>query len=374
MKNKKILLISLAVILLAAGILGRRFFFNDTKTVSSSRTGIEMGTAVSVTLYKDKGLSTESKARAELDSIINDLFVKIDDLDRNVLSWRSDTSETARFNAFPENEPFAMSTELDQVVRQSLDLAARAGGAADITLRPLIALWGIEEANDAGSFVPPREEELRALSEFIGYRHLSVREGALIKDNSAVQLDLGAVGKGYALDAAYERLLLSRPVKGAIVSAGGSILAYGSKGAPWQIGIRDPEGAPTDYLGILSIPGQTGESTFVSTSGGYEKYAEYNGQIYEHILDGRTLRPVENELYSVTVLTHDSGLLSDGLSTACFILGAEDSMELLEHYHAEAVFVFRNRSILLSESLKDHFTLTDSAYSISGTPEENRTR
>ena len=190
-------------------------------------------------------------------------------------------------------------------------------------------------------------------------------ENSLEKDIPELSLDLGAVGKGYALDTA-AGLLADSKASGAILAAGGSILAYGDKGEPWKIGIRDPEGSPSDTAVILSVPGKTGMTSFVSTSGGYEKYVEYQGQILEHIIDGRTMHPAEGDLYSVTVLTTGSGLASDGLSTACYILGMEASMPLLEKWNAEAVFITRDKKIWLTEGLAGTVTLINPAYTLAG--------
>ena len=97
------------------------------------------------------------------------------------------------------------------------------------------------------------------------------------------------------------------------------------------------------------------------TSGGYERYFEEDGKTYQHILDPKTGYPAESGLISVTIVC-DDGWLSDGLSTACFVLGYEDSLPLLETYQAEAVFVTEDKEVIVTDGLKDMFTLTDSSY------------
>lgn len=364
MKTRKSIFASITVIFLAAAAFSFYLIRGRSQIISVSRTTVEMGTAVSLTLHGRKGIKTESSIREKLNTEINQIIDMIDHLDESVLSWRSEDSEVFRFNQTKDNEPFLISADLKQVLEESLELSELAFGAIDITLRPMISLWGIEEHDSSKPYIPPTEKEIQDIAAHIGATHLQLSGNYLTKDDPEIQLDLGAVGKGFALDIALEELLHSSEISGAVIAAGGSVLVYGSKGDPYQIGIRDPNGSPNDYLGIVRIPEETGHSVFLSTSGGYEKFTEANGKIYEHIINGRTLHPAESDLFSVTVLTEDNGLVSDALSTACYILGADESMDLLNQYHAEAIFVFRNGSILLTEGVKDSFSLTNPAYHI----------
>ena len=137
-------------------------------------------------------------------------------------------------------------------------------------------------------------------------------------------------------------------------------MTYGKKpdGKPWKIGIANPRTEDGEsYLGSLTIDG----TCSISTSGDYEKYVIEDGVRYHHILDSKTGYPAESGLISVTIVCED-GWLSDGLSTACFVLGYEDSLPLLETYQAEAVFVTEDKEVIVTDGLKDMFTLTDSSY------------
>ena len=349
------------------------FLINNAKQlISFSKNVIEMGTAVSMTVYGEKGLSSESVSREKLSQITSQILGSIDDLDRKTLSWRSEDSEIRRFNHLGQGEEMPVSSDLARVIRESLILSQESDHAMDITLRPVIDVWGIESYDGAAAYIPPSDDELEKLVSITGSDHMILRtdesgSAFLKKDIPELSLDLGAVGKGYALDLAADKLADSK-INGAVLAAGGRILVWGDKGEPWRVGVRDPEGAPNDYLGILSIPGDKEKSVFVSTSGGYEKYVEYEGQILEHIIDGRTLHPAESDLYSVTVLTTDSGLASDGLSTACYLLGIGASLPLLENHQAEAVFVSRDKKIYLTNGLKGVFSPIDMGYSLSEIP------
>ena len=173
-------------------------------------------------------------------------------------------------------------------------------------------------------------------------------------------LDLGAVGKGIACDVAKNYLKQQKEVSGAVIAVGGSILLYGSKadGTNWNVAVQNPRGKDGEAMGVLSLSGTTN----VSTSGDYEKYFMQNGKRYHHILDPSTGYPAESSLISVTVVS-DNGLLSDGLSTACFVLGKEKGQKLLETYGAEGIFIDQNKKVTVTKGLKDKFTILNEEYS-----------
>ena len=172
-------------------------------------------------------------------------------------------------------------------------------------------------------------------------------------------LDLGAVGKGIACDVAQNYLKQQKEVSGAVIAVGGSILLYGSKvdGTNWNVAVQNPRGKDGEAMGVLSLSGTTN----VSTSGDYEKYFMQNGKRYHHILDPSTGYPAESSLISVTVVS-DNGLLSDGLSTACFVLGKEKGERLLETCGAEGVFIDQNKKVTVTKGLKDKFTILNEEY------------
>ena len=173
-------------------------------------------------------------------------------------------------------------------------------------------------------------------------------------------IDLGAVGKGIACDVAQNYLKKQKEVSGAVIAVGGSILLYGTKtdGTNWNVAVQNPRGQDGEAMGVLSLSGTTN----VSTSGDYEKYFMQDGKRYHHILDPSTGYPAESGLISVTVVS-DNGLLSDGLSTACFVLGKEKGQKLLETYGAEGIFIDQNKKVTVTKGLKDKFTILDEEYS-----------
>lgn len=185
-----------------------------------------------------------------------------------------------------------------------------------------------------------------------GYERLEIA-GDGIRLPVGMSLDLGAVGKGIACDR-IRQYLEEKEVSGAVISVGGSILTFGQKpdGTNWQVGIVNPL-QTEQTIGILSLNGQW----CVSTSGDYERFVEVDDFRYHHILDPATGYPADSGVRSVTILCK-SGILSDALSTACFVLGTEKGMELAESYGAEALFVDAQGKIYMTEGMKQYFRET----------------
>ena len=346
--------------------------YTDSSGDKTTLRDFAMGSLVTVTLYGEK---------EEREAAAGTILTKIQDLDQNVISWREVDSELAKWNNEAPTEEsgreYEVSNTLYQAVYQGWKLYELSSGALDLTLRPVLNAWGIEEKTP-DTFQVPTEQELQEAASHCGMKELTFRDKEIGRVRKDITLDLGSIGKGYALDIAYQYLTLgdhSTPVyipeqlrnsgktavTGGVISVGGSVMVFGSRpdGKEFQVGVRDPDGQPEDLIGIISIPAG-GDGKYISTSGGYEKYIEKDGVRYHHIIDPGTLKPAETGLRSVTVVCGDEtdlygGLTSDGLSTACFILGETKALGVLEKCHAEAVLIREDGSILVTDGLKDHW-------------------
>ena len=312
------------------------------KTNSESITDTAMGTDCSVRVYGSDGTA-------------KDIMDMLSDIENKYLSWRIEGSDIANINEnASESEPVMPSKWTYSYLENVLDLARKSSGAFDPTLGRVSQLWNLESDNP---YIPSKSEQTELLLE-TGWEKINLGDGEVfLKDG--VQIDLGAVGKGIGCDEA-RKMLEEADADAAVVSVGGSILTYGKKpdGKPWKIGIANPRNEDGEsYLGSLTIDG----TCSISTSGDYEKYVIEDGVRYHHILDPKTGYPADSGLISVTIVC-EKGWLSDGLSTACFVLGYEDSLPLLETYQAEAVFVTEDKEVIVTDGLKDMFTLTDSSY------------
>lgn len=311
----------------------------------TTRTEFGMGTVISEVIY-----GPDSEAAADC------IRQCMTDLEYRELSWRMETAAVAQWNQqLAQGNSVSLTPRQKSWLEDTLKMGTASGCALDITLHPIIGLWGIEEEQPS---VPEDEAILQALEQ-TGLERLHIStDGRLYAKRQDCTVDLGAVGKGIAADEVRNCLEQQR-VTGAVVSIGGTVLVYGKKpgGQDWQVGIQHPREGQGSVLGVLTVK----QDAVVSTSGDYEKYFIADGIRYHHIFDPETGRPADSGLVSVTVVS-ERGLISDGLSTACFVLGYEKSLPLLEQYNAEGIFVTSEGTVYLTEGLQDSFALTAQGY------------
>lgn len=330
----------------AAGVCGGCGIREDSSGVSVLvSVDTAMGTVVRQTVYTE-----EEEDR----DVTQEILRRIRELEHELLSWRLDTSEVYSVNFSAGNEEgIPLSDSLEEILEQCLTVSRRSQGAFDPSLGAVTRLWKIDEwagLESAEGYELPTEEEIQEALQSAGYEKLVLKEGRLYLPEG-MQLDLGAVGKGVALTRVREYLEGEPQVKAAVISVGGSILTYGDKadGSAWSVAVVDPLD-PSESLGYLALNGQW----CVSTSGDYERYVEVDGRRYHHIIDPETGCPADSGLSGVTVLCGD-GLLSDALSTACFVLGKERGADLVEAFGAEALFVDHDGEISMTDGMKAYF-------------------
>lgn len=313
-----------------------------------SRTDTAMGTIIQQNLYV-----TGQTSQEDGQSIAADVSALIGHLESDILSWRLETSQICRVN---ENAGKPGKTEIPEEFAQEMKLifevSEASGGALDVTIADVVRLWDIDEyaAGEKADFQLPQQEAIKKALEDTGFERVTL-EGNLISLPVGMKLDLGAVGKGLACGR-IEKLLKERPeVTGAVISVGGSVLTYGEKPdkTPWKVGILNPD-QPGSYAGYLNLSGQW----FISTSGDYERYVEVDGKRYHHIIDPSTGYPADSGVSSVTILGND-GLLTDALSTACFVLGVEDGLKLVQEYEMMALFIDQEGNLFMTDGMEKYF-------------------
>ena len=306
-----------------------------------------MGSVVSVKTY-----SNNSKAGQ---SVCDEITAEISRFDK-VISKNDKSAELYSANQSLSNG-VKVSRELFDVVESTKELFSLSGKKVAVTSGALTELWGF----DTDNFNVPSDGEIKSAIPLCDDSALELDRSTLtLKAKQGQILNLGAVGKGAACDKAVDLLLSHEEIKGAIVSVGGSLALYGEPSGKdnFTIGIRNPFGEVNDTFATLKL-----SSCFVSTSGSYEKTFEKDGVTYHHLLNLTTGKPADNGLCSVTVVAH-SGLESDALSTVCFVLGEAASYPILQKYNAEAVFVYTDKTVSVSDGLKDSFTLTDKDFTV----------
>ena len=324
---------------------GRKGEFDGTG--SRQYADIAMGTVIRQSIYAPERTA---------DTFIKTAQVYLEHLERDFLSWRLDTSEVYRINASAGSEEgCALSEEMAELLYSCMKLHRDSAGAFDVTLGAAVRLWDIDgwaAGREGEVFSPPSDGAVEEALTFCGGEQINLVRGAESRlfMPEGMRLDLGAVGKGFALAGIGELLKEQEEIGGAVISLGGSILTYGQKpdGSPWRVSIVDPFDT-ADSVGILTLRGQW----CISTSGDYERYAEAGGVRYHHILDPATGYPADSGVRGVTVLSGD-GLVSDALSTACFILGPEQGLALAAEYGAEVLFVMADGEIVMSLGLESY--------------------
>ena len=246
-------------------------------------------------------------------------------------------------------QPVTVSEETAEIISFALEMAQRTGGALDPTIYPVLTAWGFT----TDSKQVPSQQQIAQLLEQVGYDRIQLN-GTELTVPDGMELDLGAVGKGYTADLVTE-ILRRHGVTSALISLGGNIQAIGSRpdGSDWRLGIRAPW--ESGNLGVLTV-----SDAAVVTSGGYENYFDdEQGNIYWHILDPSTGYPADSGLQSVTIVGRE-GKMCDALSTALFVMGAQSAEQYWrENGGFEMLLVTDSGEILITEGIAEDFTLNE---------------
>jgi len=306
--------------LLVALALVAALYLGSEREPGQNRTrgfaGSTMGTGYSVRLGDGEV--------AELGPLQQRVEGELARVDRLMSTWRED-SELSRFNASTSADWFPVSAATAQVVQAALDHSRETDGALDITVGPLVDLWGFGPR--ARPATPPSDAAISAALERTGAGLVSVRldPPALRKERGDVQVDLSAIAKGWGVDR-LATIMADAGVDDFLVEIGGELHARGARdgGGPWRVAVERPDAVQRSVQRILAI-GDGG----LATSGDYRNYFEHQGVRYAHVIDGRTGRPVRQTIASVTVLA-DTTMDADALATALMVMGAEDALAYAE--------------------------------------------
>jgi thiamine biosynthesis lipoprotein len=302
-----------------------------------------MGTLSRVTVRASDSLQCDRAAEV--------VFQEMVQVDRLMSTYRSD-SEISELNRDGAEGWVSLDPMVLEVLEAAVAFGEASAGAFDPAMLPLMQLWGFRGGNRA---VPSRT----ALSEVLGRsncRHLVLDPEHLRArfDRQGVQIDLGGIAKGYALDRATSAMRRAGAT-GGLVDLGGNLAIFGAM-PDSGIGVADPR-HPSRLLGVLAV-----QNAFVSTTGGYERHVVIDGHRYGHVLDPRTGLPVEGML-SVTVVA-STGVASDVLSTAVFVLGPIEGADLLARTEgAEGIIVWGDgkgeMKVHVSRGLNERFVRFD---------------
>jgi FAD:protein FMN transferase len=288
-------------------------------------TGLTQGTSYSVRTYCPT-------RQPDLHAAIDAELARID----AEMSTYNPDSTLSRFNSSAPGPWQPVSADMARVVAAAQQLAEQSDGAFDVTVGPLVNLWGFGPGGDISA--APSADAIRAAREQIGhgYLHVRMQPPALRKDR-ALYVDLGAIAQGYTVDAV-AALLQARKCSSFMVEVGGEVRAGTAKpsGQGWRVGIEVPD--PTSLGRIQRVLTLTNAA--VSTSGDYRDFVDLDGKRYSHTLDPRSGAPVTHDLASVTVI-HSSTMWADGFATLLDVLGPQNGLQFARDHHLAAQFTER---------------------------------
>ncbi len=324
MVKKSALLIALVLVVVIFG-----WYRYERLSEPLDRTALIMGTLVEIKIYDHD----QSKAN----QAINAAFAEMSRIEQ-LMSRHVDDSDVSRLSH--ADAPLAVSQETADLIRLGQQIAHLSHGAFDLTLGRLKELWGI---NTDHPYVPTDAERRQAVTG-IGPDALQVDGRVVSKSTPALQLDLGGIAKGYAVDRVVA-LLRQAGITSAAVNAGGDISLIGDhQGQPWRIGIQHPR-KQGEVLVTLPLA-----NCAVVTSGDYERFFDRDGLRYHHIFDPATGAPARR-CQSVTVIAADAAT-ADALATAAFVLGPEQGLKMLEDKNGvEGLIVALDGSLIKTSGL-----------------------
>lgn len=288
-------------------------------------TGLTMGTSYSIVAVDH----TKDVNKAELQKAVD---LALAEVNTQMSNWDA-SSEISQFNAAAAGDSVSVSPELEHVMLAAEHVNAATDGRFDVTVGPLIDLWGFG-AHGTRADAPNDAQIAEAMACCGQSRALKVENGALKKLNGGAEVYLSAIGKGFGVDQV-ARTLKSFGITDYMVEIGGDLYTAGRnpEGKAWQIGIETPEAFDRGVAKVVGI-----SDMGMATSGDYRNFFDFNGKRYSHIIDATTGRPVTHNTASVTVMT-ENAMLADAWATALLVLGRERGLEIANQRDLAVLFI-----------------------------------
>jgi thiamine biosynthesis lipoprotein len=286
--------------------------------------GNTMGTTYHITVVNNETLPQIQLLQAEVD-------MALEQVNDQMSTYRAN-SELSRFNQLQIKQSVQVSADTLSVVREGVRLYEKTGGALDITLGPLVNLWGF--GPDKRPITVPSQAQIDAAKTKMGISELSIEGNMLVKHNADLYIDLSSIAKGFGVDK-ITSLLDKYNVSGYLVEIGGEISVKGHKadGSAWRIAVEKPTAEGQQVQQVIEL-----DTIAMATSGDYRNYYEEDGERFSHIVDPRTGYPIKHKLASATVL-HESTMTADGYATAMMVLGTEASLALAKEQNLAIMLI-----------------------------------
>lgn len=295
---------------------------NASTSTSPTQTATVLEGKTMGTFWRVSVVDIDKKRADELREKIQ---TQLDGDDQLLSTWKND-SALMRFNLSSSTAPWPVTEAMADIVTESLRIGQKTQGAMDVTVGPLVNLWGF--GPDKQPVSTPTQEQIDTAKAKTGLQHLTVINTAgrqyLQKDLPELYVDLSTVGEGYAADH-LARLMGQEGISRYLVSVGGALSSRGmnAEGRPWRVAIQKPTDKENAVQAIVDINGHG-----ISTSGSYRNYYELDGQRISHVIDPQTGRPITHKLVSVTVIA-PTALEADAWDTGLMVLGPERAKEVV---------------------------------------------
>lgn len=322
-QGKVVVVICVVIAVLLSVVIIQKYRLKPLKQIE-----MIMGTLVEVTV-----IPANEKA-------IREAFEALKKVDALMSTYKED-SEISILNREGKAQ---VSEETLEVIEDAIKFSNLTDGAFDITCRPLINLWKKAKKEEK----VPTEEEMEEAISLVGYQRIILEGNQIRLEKEGMQIDLGGIAKGYAVDKAIEALE-KNSIKRALVNAGGDLYALGTdpQGKKWQIGVQDPR-EEDKIIDIMKVKDKA-----VATSGDYRRYFTLEGKRFSHIVNPKTGLTVQDVPMSVTIIGPDA-TTTDALSTGVFVLGPEEGMKLIESLsEVEGMIISEGMKKITSEGWKE---------------------
>lgn len=317
-----------------------------TKSVITSQESYQLGTHIVISIYDENQASNEV-----FDAVFDEIYNYEQMISKNI-----DSTIVDQINVNAGVESVVVPEPLFKLIENALHFSEVSNGAFDVSIGPLVELWGIG-TSDAAVPDPVSIDEAIAKVDF-NKIHLDSDKMSVYLEEPDMIMDLGAIAKGYIADEV-KQIILQHGYESAIVNLGGNVLMVGNKpnSVSWSVGVRNPLSESTSHLGILAL-----NDNSIVTSGIYERFFEEDNVRYHHLINPRTGYPEQNELLAVSIISNES-MIGDALSTAVFVMGLDKGYELVQSLeNVEAIFILRDMRVIATPNIKSSFKLVNNDF------------
>lgn len=332
-----------------AVLLGFLFFWGSSSPASIRQlSGLTMGTSYRIQLVDLPAGKSEQQIGLEISALLTEM-------DKGIFSTYADSSELSRLNRYPINTPFAASLHLIEVLSLAIEISELTDGAFDVTIGPLVNLWGFGPEINPNDAVPA-DSDIAARRSQVGFKNIVIdRDAAEITKLRSLFVDLSAVAKGYGVDQ-LANYFDELGVESYFLEIGGELKIKGLKpgGLSWVPAIEAPVDSASQVYQVFF---SRGESIAVAGSGDYRNYFEYDGVRYSHEIDPRTGYPINHSL-AATYVIDESAATADALATAFMIMGLEESRALATSMGQAVYFIYKNGD----DGFRDYASLEFATY------------